>query len=165
MAWGNADEGTGHSHLRKRRRRHQRGEAWNTSRSMPAKMKKRPGSGCGASLAQASTLMRPISCDHRQCRTPRGYPRLSNLSKLITARSRREVEKTPRAETSPTHPGGAGSIFGGSSNLVPYASGATSALNLLGKVESWGITTGTTRSGHVAQGLFIDWCAAHQATA
>ena len=45
--------------------------------------------------------------------------------------------------TSPTHPGGAGSIFGGSSNLVPYASGATSALNLLGKVESWGITTGT----------------------
>ena len=47
------------------------------------------------------------------------------------------------SETSPTHPGGAGNIFGGSSNLVPYATGATSALNLLGKVESWGITTGT----------------------
>ena len=40
-------------------------------------------------------------------------------------------------------PEGGGSIFGGGSGLVPHASGATSALNLLGKVESWGISTGT----------------------
>ena len=36
-----------------------------------------------------------------------------------------------------------GSIFGDDTELVPHASGATSALNLLGKVESWGISTGT----------------------
>jgi len=37
----------------------------------------------------------------------------------------------------------ASTIFGGSAGVVPHASGATSALNLLGKVESWGISTGT----------------------
>ena len=36
-----------------------------------------------------------------------------------------------------------GSIFGGPSDLVPHTSGATSALNLLGKVESWGVGPGT----------------------
>lgn len=45
--------------------------------------------------------------------------------------------------TSPTSPEGGGSIFGGGSDPTPHASGATSALNLLGKVESWGINTGT----------------------
>ncbi len=38
---------------------------------------------------------------------------------------------------------GGASIFGSGSELIPYVSGATSALNLLGKVESWGISTGT----------------------
>ncbi len=46
-------------------------------------------------------------------------------------------------ETSPTSEGGAGGIFGRVSGLVPHASDATSALNLLGKVESWSISTGT----------------------
>jgi hypothetical protein len=36
-----------------------------------------------------------------------------------------------------------GSIFGGGVKLTPFASEATSALNLLGKVENWGIATGT----------------------
>ena len=45
--------------------------------------------------------------------------------------------------TSPTPPDGGGSIFGGGSDLIPHATGATSALNLLGKVESWGIATGS----------------------
>ena len=36
-----------------------------------------------------------------------------------------------------------GAIFGEDSELVAHASGATSALNLLGKIESWGIGTGT----------------------
>ena len=36
-----------------------------------------------------------------------------------------------------------GSIFGGGAGFRPFASEATSALNLLGKVESWGISTGT----------------------
>ena len=45
--------------------------------------------------------------------------------------------------TPPVPPEGGGSIFGGGSDLTPHASGATSALNLLGKVESWGIGTGT----------------------
>ena len=45
--------------------------------------------------------------------------------------------------TSPTSEGGAGGIFGGVSDLVPHAADATSALNLLGRVESWGISTGT----------------------
>jgi hypothetical protein len=39
---------------------------------------------------------------------------------------------------------GGGSIFGGdSSNYVPCESPPTSSLNLLGKLESWGINTGT----------------------
>ena len=41
---------------------------------------------------------------------------------------------------SPVEPSG---IFGGHTELVSHASDATSALNLLGKVESWGINTGT----------------------
>ena len=36
-----------------------------------------------------------------------------------------------------------GSIFDDGTELVPHASGATSALNLLGRVESWDIGTGT----------------------
>ena len=49
---------------------------------------------------------------------------------------------SPAAGTAAGHvvPGG---IFGGDTALVPHASDATSALNLLGKVESWGINTGT----------------------
>ena len=58
-----------------------------------------------------------------------------------------DVETTKNDEgaaggTSPT-PDRPGSIFGGGTELVPHASDATSALNLLGKVESWGIGTGT----------------------
>ena len=49
--------------------------------------------------------------------------------------------------TSPTSEGGAGGIFGGVSDLVPHAADATSALNLLGRVESWGISTGTQVQG------------------
>ena len=45
--------------------------------------------------------------------------------------------------TSATPEGGAGGIFRGVSELVPHASDATSALNLLGKIESWDISTGT----------------------
>jgi hypothetical protein len=44
--------------------------------------------------------------------------------------------------TPPTAPV-AGGIFGGGVDLTPHASGATSALNLLGEIESWGIGTGT----------------------
>jgi hypothetical protein len=42
-------------------------------------------------------------------------------------------------------PGGpGGGIFGGQNTIRQHSTtGATSALNLLGKVESWGITTGT----------------------
>jgi hypothetical protein len=36
-----------------------------------------------------------------------------------------------------------GAIFGGGVKVTPFASEATSALNLLGKVETWGIATGT----------------------
>ena len=39
-------------------------------------------------------------------------------------------------------PGGGG-IFGGNTNYVPCSAPATSSLNLLGKVENWGIGTGT----------------------
>jgi hypothetical protein len=39
--------------------------------------------------------------------------------------------------------GGAPSIFDGATRLASYSSDATSALNLLGKIESWGITPGT----------------------
>ena len=42
-----------------------------------------------------------------------------------------------------TPDGEAGSIFEEDTNIVVHASDATSALNLLGKVESWGISTGT----------------------
>ena len=44
---------------------------------------------------------------------------------------------------SPEPPPTPGSIFGGASELVPHASEATSPLNLLGKVESWGIGPGS----------------------
>ena len=44
---------------------------------------------------------------------------------------------------SPEPPPTPGSIFGGASEFVPHASEATSPLNLLGKVESWGIGPGT----------------------
>ncbi len=50
------------------------------------------------------------------------------------------------ATKSGSTPGGGdtgGSIFGGGVKLTPFASEATSSLNLLGKVESWGISTGT----------------------
>ena len=40
-----------------------------------------------------------------------------------------------------------GSIFGDASEFVPHASEATSALNLLGNVESWGIGPGTQVQG------------------
>ena len=43
----------------------------------------------------------------------------------------------------PPEPPEPGAIFGGASDLVPHASKATSALNLLGQVESWGIGHGT----------------------
>lgn len=44
----------------------------------------------------------------------------------------------------PVSVGPGGGIFGGQSTVRPLSTvGATSALNLLGKVESWGITTGT----------------------
>jgi len=46
----------------------------------------------------------------------------------------------------PSSPEG-GSIFGGGAQLTPHASEATSALNLLGKIESWGISTGTQVQG------------------
>jgi hypothetical protein len=49
---------------------------------------------------------------------------------------------TDRTSPTPTTEGGGG-IFGGRSDLTPHATPATSALNLLGKVESWGIGTGT----------------------
>ncbi len=44
---------------------------------------------------------------------------------------------------SPTSPNQPDSIFGGGSILEPHVADATSAMNLLGKVESWGISTGT----------------------
>ncbi len=44
----------------------------------------------------------------------------------------------------PVSVGPGGAIFGGQSTVRQLSTGgATSALNLLGKVESWGITTGT----------------------
>lgn len=44
----------------------------------------------------------------------------------------------------PVSEGPGGGIFGGQSTVRPLSTaGATSALNLLGKIESWGITTGT----------------------
>ena len=43
----------------------------------------------------------------------------------------------------PSEPDEPGAIFGGASDLMPHASKATSALNLLGQVESWGIGPGT----------------------
>ena len=42
-----------------------------------------------------------------------------------------------------TPPDGPGAIFGGGAELVEHAADATSALNLLGKIESWGIGAGT----------------------
>ena len=54
-----------------------------------------------------------------------------------------ENEEGATGGTPPTSPEGGGSIFGGGSDLTPHASGAKSPLNLLGKVESWGISTGT----------------------
>ena len=53
-----------------------------------------------------------------------------------------ENDNDAAGELSPT-PVGSGSIFGDDTELVPHVSGVTSALNLLGKVESWGINTGT----------------------
>ena len=50
-------------------------------------------------------------------------------------------------QTSPARSDEPGSIFDGAPDLVPHASGATSALNLLGKVESWGIGPGTQVQG------------------
>ena len=52
-------------------------------------------------------------------------------------------DENATAGTSPASSDQPGSIFGGASNFAPHASGATSALNLLGKVESWGIGPGT----------------------
>jgi len=45
--------------------------------------------------------------------------------------------------TSTPHDGGGSTIFEGASEVVDHSSDATSALNLLGKVESWGIGTGS----------------------
>ena len=51
-------------------------------------------------------------------------------------------------------------IFGDDTELVPHVSGVTSALNLLGKVESWGIKSGTQVAGYGDAGLFLlDLCA------
>ena len=49
------------------------------------------------------------------------------------------------AEPGPGDAGGAGpgDIFGGGTGYTPYSAPATSSLNLLGKVETWGIGTGT----------------------
>ncbi|MBF0234782.1 MAG: hypothetical protein HQK65_17350 [Desulfamplus sp.] len=43
-------------------------------------------------------------------------------------------------DSSDSDPGG---IFGGGSSYTTHSEAATSALNLLGKIENWGITTGT----------------------
>ncbi|MGE4157863.1 MAG: DUF499 domain-containing protein [Planctomycetota bacterium] len=57
---------------------------------------------------------------------------------------------TGRGVTPTPTGGGAGDppgIFGGTATLKPYSAPATSALNLLGKVESWGIGPGTQLRG------------------
>ena len=64
----------------------------------------------------------------------------------------------PSLEPPPTP----GSIFGGASEFVSHTSEATSPLNLLGKVESWGIGPGTHRPGHRGQGLVDDGGATRQ---
>jgi hypothetical protein len=43
--------------------------------------------------------------------------------------------------------GGPSDIFGGTATVKPLSAPATSALNLLGKVESWGIGPGTQLRG------------------
>ena len=50
---------------------------------------------------------------------------------------------SPACGTSPAPSEKPGSIFGGGSDLIPYTADATSPLNLLGRIESWGIGTGT----------------------
>lgn len=45
--------------------------------------------------------------------------------------------------TGPVTGGEDGDIFGGTTSFTPFSTPATSALNLLGKVESWGISPGT----------------------
>lgn len=51
-----------------------------------------------------------------------------------------ENDGTGSADSGSSSPGG---IFGDADGYTPYTSPATSSLNLLGKVESWGIGTGT----------------------
>ena len=52
-----------------------------------------------------------------------------------------EEEEKPGYDASQTDP--PGGIFGGDAELVEHSADATSALNLLGKIESWGIGAGT----------------------
>ena len=80
------------------------------------------GSGAGVAPTGGSLLVE----------TPAGY-----------AKPAAGVDEDTAGVTSPASSDQPGSIFGSPSEFVPHASGATSPLNLLGKVESWGIGPGT----------------------
>ena len=76
-----------------------------------------------------------------------------------------EADQSVEGGTSSTSEEGAGGIFGGVSDLIPHTAEATSALNLLGRIESWSIRTGTQVQDIVAQRFVLDRRAAQQPSA
>ena len=103
-------------------------------------MRMRGKLGTGKHLEETSVL-RPQALSHTKIVSepppdpPLGYPQEHGGYAPENGESSGGGAAPPPVEPS--------SIFGGDTALVPHASDATSALNLLGKVESWGINTGT----------------------
>ena len=86
---------------------------------------------------------------------PQATPYAKDMSEPQIGRGGGACEKSPlhseettendnnATSKSSTTPAGTGNIFAPDVELVPHLADATSALNLLGKVESWGITAGS----------------------
>ena len=103
-------------------------------------MRMRGKLGTGKHLEETSVL-RPQAVPHTKIVSePPTDPPLEDPPK--NSGHKQENGESPGGGTAPS-PVEPGSIFVGDTALVPHASDATSALNLLGKVESWGINTGT----------------------
>ena len=100
--------------------------------------------GTGKHLAETN-LLRPQAVPHTE--GPSGaqpVPDAEGPGDSTTKYGTPRTQKDERSDGGVSEPfEGKRRIFGEGTELEQHASGATSALNLLGKVESWGIATGT----------------------